>query len=488
MTNVSPLHLPCSYAFFRGKDNGGGKKGSVKEVGKLKGMLRVITNKNEPLPMDLNPTVLFKPKPLHVRVYVLRGYNMQPMDSNGLADPYLKVRLGKQKANSRSRDKPKTLNPEFYECFEFNTYLPGESQLQIEVWDHDKISKDEHIGTTVIDLEDRWFDKRWQDMGHDALDQDKRLLAIQQASAGPDPESGDAINSKQLDFGPRVAPKPLEMRPLWKPSSSNQQGVLQCWVDILNKDDTDRFPPVDIKPPPPEKFEMRLIVWKTRDVVAMDTVTNQNDLFVRCWMEEDDKNKQQTDCHYRCKHGKGSFNWRMKFNMELPQKFPYLHIQMWDRDIFSYNDCIAEAVLDMSAAFKRAFKLKKGFTMFQDGPKDDNADAGDAPSRSKRGQLGEEETKVWLDLCDGFGRGCASRDVWCCVWCVLEQGSQPGGGDADNDGTYQPPTPAFPSDVLDDGEDASRPLLGNSINSTMSVRDRRGRLLPLPLPLALAQP
>merc|ERR1719238_493362 len=83
--------------------------------------------------------------------------------------------------------------------------------------------------------------------------------------------------------------------------------------------------------------------------------------------------------------------------------------------------------------------------MFQDGPKDDNADAGDAPSRSKRGQLGEEETK----------------------------GSQPGGGDADNDGTYQPPTPAFPSDVLDDGEDASRPLLGNSINSTMSVRDRR---------------
>ena len=86
MTNVSPLHLPCSYAFFRGKDNGGGKKGSVKEVGKLKGMLRVITNKNEPLPMDLNPTVLFKPKPLHVRVYVLRGYNMQPMDSNGFTD------------------------------------------------------------------------------------------------------------------------------------------------------------------------------------------------------------------------------------------------------------------------------------------------------------------------------------------------------------------------------------------------------------------
>lgn len=34
--------------------------------------------------------------------------------------------------------------------------------LQIEVKDYDDIGQDDLIGRTVIDLEDRWFDQRWQ--------------------------------------------------------------------------------------------------------------------------------------------------------------------------------------------------------------------------------------------------------------------------------------------------------------------------------------
>lgn len=33
---------------------------------------------------------------------------------------------------------------------------------QIDVMDYDDIGGDELIGRTVIDLEDRWFDQRWQ--------------------------------------------------------------------------------------------------------------------------------------------------------------------------------------------------------------------------------------------------------------------------------------------------------------------------------------
>ena len=350
------------------------------------------------------------------------------------------------------------------------------------------------------------------------------------------------VHAAQLDFGPRLAPKPLEMRPLWKPSSSNPQGMVECWVDILTSNECAQFPPLDISPPPPEKcvalccgtggcslplcgsrgverglvgwctrvyprFEMRLIVWKTRDVVSMDTVTNQNDLFVRCWMEEDDKDKQQTDCHYRCKNGKGSFNWRMKFNMELPQKFPYLHIQMWDRDIFSYNDCIAEAVLDMSAAFKRAFKLKKGFIMFQ-GEHAANAEHEAAAARAaKRGgggttrdddmlDAGVGETKVRgdADLRGGGGGqragGTLVLTLLSYVWCVpVTQGglegkpSAPSGGDAMDDddgfGTYEPPRFPIAADIIDDGESEHKPLLAGSINSgPASVRDRRGAWWP----------
>lgn len=44
--------------------------------------------------------------------------------------------------------------------------------------------------------------------------------------------------------------------------------------------------------------------------------------------------------------GKGSFNYRLKFQVELgPRarafKYPHMYLQMWDRDIV-YNDCIAE--------------------------------------------------------------------------------------------------------------------------------------------------
>src|SRR3546814_9075271 len=42
---------------------------------------------------------------------------------------------------------------------------------------------------------------------------------------------------------------------------------------------------------------------------------------------------QDTDTHWRCKKGKGSFNWRMKFDVELghnsrAMKFPYLRFQV----------------------------------------------------------------------------------------------------------------------------------------------------------------
>ena len=45
--------------------------------------------------------------------------------------------------------------------------LPGTSQLIIDVMDKDTIGSDDLIGSTIIDLEDRWFDQRWQEMGRE---------------------------------------------------------------------------------------------------------------------------------------------------------------------------------------------------------------------------------------------------------------------------------------------------------------------------------
>jgi hypothetical protein len=43
-------------------------------------------------------------------------------------------------------------------------------------------------------------------------------------------------------------------------------------VDILTPDQAKRFPPVPIQRPPPEPFELRVILWRADKVKAMDEV------------------------------------------------------------------------------------------------------------------------------------------------------------------------------------------------------------------------
>ncbi|CAM9280641.1 unnamed protein product [Ectocarpus sp. 8 AP-2014] len=136
--------------------------------------------------------------------------------------------------------------------------------------------------------------------------------------------------------------------------------MLQCWVDIMPPGDAKGFPPADVALPPDVEFEVRLVIWKCKDVVAMDFASGLNDLFVKSWLEGCDP--LETDTHWRAKGGKGSFNWRMKFRVMLgprarSSKFPYLTLQMWDKDLL-WNDCIAEGMLDLGKHFRRAYKKK----------------------------------------------------------------------------------------------------------------------------------
>ena len=56
---------------------------------------------------------------------------------------------------------------DLYKVIELDAELPGTSQLTIDVMDKDDFGSisDDLIGKTVIDLEDRWFDSRWQELG-----------------------------------------------------------------------------------------------------------------------------------------------------------------------------------------------------------------------------------------------------------------------------------------------------------------------------------
>lgn len=93
---------------------------------------------------------------------------------------------------------------------------------------------DDFVGATLIDLEDRWFDAKWQELGLSPERAERR--------------------------------KPLEVRPLFAPSSTLPQGSLRMWVDILTGAEMNVVRPLDISLPPPQMFEVRVIIYKAKNV------------------------------------------------------------------------------------------------------------------------------------------------------------------------------------------------------------------------------
>lgn len=90
-----------------------------------------------------------------VRIYIIRAIDLQPKDSNGKCDPFVKVSLGRKSIEDRDNYVPKTLNPVFGRMFEISCNIPTEKDLKIALYDFDLLSRDEKVGETIIDLENR---------------------------------------------------------------------------------------------------------------------------------------------------------------------------------------------------------------------------------------------------------------------------------------------------------------------------------------------
>lgn len=86
-----------------------------------------------------------------------------------------------------------------------------------------------------------------------------------------------------------------------------------------------------------------------------------SDVFVRAYF--DSKQAKETDTHYRCKEGKASFNYRLLFPFTGPADSYLFTVQCFDRDFFSSNDLIGEAVLDLKGVFYDVIETGKSFTL-----------------------------------------------------------------------------------------------------------------------------
>ena len=238
--------------------------------------------------------------------------------------------------------------------YEVEAVLPGASQLKVQVWDHDDFFSDDLIGTTKIDLEDRFFSSKWT----------------------------------------KLTDKPIETRTLYHKSTKLEQGTIRMWMEIISKKELVDKPIWDISPRPPAEFEARLIIWKTEDVKTYD-VEGTSDLYVRAWVNTSEP--KETDCHYRCQTGEGSFNWRMLFPITIPYDIYRVNIQIWDRDILSFNDFIADATFTFDALAKDAWTTNR--RVKRKNAKDESVMQrirGAIPSGEENVGPGQDANKFWI--------------------------------------------------------------------------------------------
>ncbi|GBG34114.1 Synaptotagmin-1 [Hondaea fermentalgiana] len=276
------------------------------------------------------------PQDVKVRVYIVACANLPSQAYfSSSSDPYIVVQLnvpqylkdtyaGAVYYNGRIEYKADTLDPYFGAWVELDARFPDVTELEIQVWNANYLS-DDLIGKTVIDLEDRWFNPAWQQLKY------KRKLL-------------------------------KEFRPLFAPSSKLVQGVCECWVEMYSPGEAASTAVVDIREPKVEPWQLRFVVWETRQVPLMEG-HNYANLFVSGELTYTDiqgrtrSKEYTTDTHTGLKDGKGIFNFRMLYPFEAPSKFIRLKIKVWARYGLSYT-ALGEANMDLDSLMREAVRTQ----------------------------------------------------------------------------------------------------------------------------------
>ncbi|XP_052441612.1 otoferlin isoform X11 [Carassius gibelio] len=369
-----------------------------------------------------------------IRIYIIRATDLHPADINGKADPYIVIRLGKSEIRDKENYISKQLNPVFGKSFDIEATFPMESMLTVAVYDWDLVGTDDLIGETKIDLENRYYSKHratcgiasnysvhgynvWRDPQKPTqilaklckeakLDGPNygpggKVKVANRIFLGPTEIEDESGLKKQTEehlaltvlrhweeiprVGCKLIPEHVETRPLLNPDKPGiEQGRIEMWVDMFPMDVPAPGPAIDISPRKPKRYELRVIIWNTDEVILEDddyfTGEKSSDIFVRGWLKGQQEDKQDTDVHYHSLTGEGNFNWRFVFPFdylmaeekiviskkesmfswdETEYKIPArLTLQVWDADHFSADDFLGAIELDLNK-FPRGAKTAK---------------------------------------------------------------------------------------------------------------------------------
>ncbi|ETE57231.1 hypothetical protein L345_17056, partial [Ophiophagus hannah] len=198
-------------------------------------------------------------------------------------DPYVKISVGKKSINDQDNYIACTLEPVFGKMFELTCTLPMEKDLKITLYDYDLLSKDEKIGETIIDLENRFLSRYgarcglpqtyciWVGCLPSSVGGQRAVgfPEVGQDSKPPNPHLGPVEERLALHVLQKqgLVPEHVETRQLYSPLQPDiEQKLLNPLWAVSSR------------------FYLRCIVWNAQDVILDDlSITGQkmSDIYVK---------------------------------------------------------------------------------------------------------------------------------------------------------------------------------------------------------------
>jgi len=336
---------------------------------------------------------------IEIRVYLLRAFQINPVAGASL-DGHLgrtpwhkstvKITLGQTTWEWEwEYEAIAALNPQFFRCAKLKAALPGPSQMKIDlialksglvggIIGSLTGDQGEIVGSTSVDLEDRWYCQEWQT---------------------------ETIH------------KPREVRDLYKLSEPGiSAGKLQLFVDAYTQVDAPDWPVKDINIAGRQMpLELRIIVWNLKEVAPKDGYTSN--VRVSTAMLGWGKDKEtDTDCGVKTSR-LAMFNYRLKYkglkypspDPTFPAKDFLLQIQVWGDDFLGIAapQAIAGGVLPLGEIFRECMQRNLG----KPSP-DDMEIVSVKANKDSDVEVDDEGGKYpfrWFKLCHPGGPGCKTN-------------------------------------------------------------------------------
>jgi len=274
------------------------------------------------------------PSRIRVRIYFVKaicifGKQVEGFFGKAFIDPYLAYKLGNVLVSMRNMAQFNTNVPSFYRVEERDVAMPSEARLQVDLFDYqdafgETINGEKLIGSTVIDLEDRWHSAAWRD----AMDRKQQV--------------------------------PIENRALINPQLSGQNcGSIEMWVEMIDSVRASDIKASELRKPPAMEIEVRLVIRTCKNVKLFDGTKTDVKVTVDLECREYEgvtmgfPKLQATDVHYGSQ-GNAIFNWRVVYpRIVMPTKSCTMDLKLYQANSLAADDFIGAVSIDLRRYVER---------------------------------------------------------------------------------------------------------------------------------------